>query len=53
MTGGSPIYKKGQKEDPGNHRPVCLTSVLGKIVEWFILSALTGRVKDNQGIRPT
>jgi len=26
--------------------------VLGKIMEWFILSALTGHVKDNQGIRP-
>jgi len=49
----TPIYKKGQKEDPGNYRPVSLTLVPGKIMERFILSALTGHVKDNQGIRPS
>ncbi|GAB0207831.1 mitochondrial enolase superfamily member 1 [Grus japonensis] len=48
-----PIYKKGWKEDPGNYRPVSLTSVLGKIMEPFILSALTRQVQDNQGIRPS
>jgi len=49
----TPIYKKGWKEDPGNHRPVSLTLVPGKIMERFILSALTRHVKDNQGIRPS
>jgi len=48
-----PIYKKGQKEDARNYRPVSLTSALGKIMEWFILRALTRHVKDNQGIRPS
>jgi len=50
ITSVTPIYKKGRKEDPGNYS---LTSVLGKIMERFILSALTGHVKDNQGIGPS
>ncbi|KAK4821133.1 hypothetical protein QYF61_013519 [Mycteria americana] len=47
-----PIYKKDQKEDLGNYRPVSLTFVLGKIIEQFILSALNRHVQANQGIRP-
>jgi len=49
----TPISKKGQKEDSENYRPVSLTSVLGKIMEQFIRSAVTGHVKDNQGIGPS
>jgi len=47
----TPIYKKGQKKDPRKYRPVSLTLVPGKIMERFILCALTADVKDNQ-IRP-
>jgi len=53
MANITPINKKGQKEDLGNYRPVSLTSVSGKIMERFILSALAGHVKDNQGLRPS
>jgi len=46
----TPLYRK---EDPGNYRPVSLPLVPGKVVERFILSALTRHVQDNQGIRPS
>uniref|UniRef100_A0A7M4ES60 Reverse transcriptase domain-containing protein n=1 Tax=Crocodylus porosus TaxID=8502 RepID=A0A7M4ES60_CROPO len=31
-----PIFKKGRKEEPGNYRPVSLTSILGKVFEKII-----------------
>ncbi|KAK4810729.1 hypothetical protein QYF61_007703 [Mycteria americana] len=53
LANATPIYKKGRKEDPGNYRPVSLTSVPGKIMERFILSVLNRHVQANQGIRPS
>ncbi|RMC18003.1 hypothetical protein DUI87_04879 [Hirundo rustica rustica] len=47
----TPIHKKCRKEDPGNYRPVSLTSVRGKIMKQFILSAITQTLQDGQGIR--
>ena len=47
------IYKKVWKEDPGNYRPVSLTSVLGKVMVQFIFSEITKHMQDHQGIRPS
>ncbi|RMC01166.1 hypothetical protein DUI87_22257 [Hirundo rustica rustica] len=44
----TPIHKKGGKEDASNYRPSSPTSVLGKIMEQFILSVITQNLQDGQ-----
>ena len=48
-----PIYKKGQKDDPGSYRPVSLMLVPRKLMEQLILSTIIQHVRDNQMIRPS
>ena len=38
-------------EDVGNYRPVSLTYVLRKVMEYTILNEIAWHVWDNQGIR--
>ena len=49
----TPIFKKGQKDDPGSYSPISLTLVPGKIMEWIISGAILDQLEVNQGIRPS
>ena len=47
----TPIYKKGAKSDPGNYRPVSLTSVPCRILESIIKDELMKHLTDNKLIK--
>jgi len=47
----TPIIKKGKKEDPGNYRPVSLTSIPGKVLEQLILEVIIKQVEEKKVIR--
>ena len=41
------IYKKGKKTDPGNYRPVSLTSVISKMMESIVRDAIVTHLMKN------
>ncbi|GAB0209533.1 mitochondrial enolase superfamily member 1 [Grus japonensis] len=44
------VLKKGKKEDPGNYRPVSLTSIPGKVMEQLILGVINKHVEEKEVI---
>ena len=50
-TSVTPIFKKGKKEDPGNYRPVSLTSIPGKVMEQLILEVIIKQLEEKKVIR--
>jgi len=42
-----PIFKKGSKSDPGNYRPISLTSVCSKVYETILKQQLFAHLRRN------
>jgi len=47
----TPVFKTGNKQDPGNYRPVSLTSILGKMMEQLMLEVIIKQVEERKVIR--
>jgi hypothetical protein len=48
----TPIYKKGSKKDPGNYRPVSLTSVVCKLMEGLVRDGIVDHLFSNNLLAP-
>ena len=49
----TPIFKKGNKSDPGNYRPISLTSVVVKILERILRDKITSFLENHKLILDT
>jgi transcriptional regulator of met regulon len=49
----TPIYKKGQKSDPANYRPVSLTSIPCKVMETVIKEKIMAHLQEEKLIKPS
>ena len=47
----TPIFKKGSKSEPGNYRPVSLTSAIGKLMERLIKEDIESHLERNNLIK--
>ncbi|CAJ0929619.1 unnamed protein product [Ranitomeya imitator] len=47
-----PIFKKGSKSEPGNYRPLSLTSIVGKIFEGFLKDVILDYLNENNCLTP-
>ena len=51
MANVTPIFKKGDKRDPANYRPISLTSIVGKILETLIRNKIVEYLELNNFIK--